>query len=80
MKTSHTQNHIAAALGYALALTATTLVAQDVAAEDEKAKAAELAMNSRTASPASSACRFRTIETSASAQRTPCVIPPTYSP
>lgn len=44
MKTSHTQDHIAAALGCALALTATTLVAQDAAAEDEKDKAAELAM------------------------------------
>lgn len=44
MKTSHTPNYIAAALGCALALTATTLVAQDAAAEDEKAKAAELAM------------------------------------
>lgn len=44
MKTSHTPNYIAAALGCALALTATTLVAQDAAAEDEKDKAAELAM------------------------------------
>lgn len=44
MKTTRTHNHIAAALGCALTLTATTLVAQDAAAEDEKAKAAELAM------------------------------------
>lgn len=44
MKTTRTQNHIAAALGCALTLTVTTLVAQDAAAEDEKAKAAELAM------------------------------------
>ncbi|MDQ3563443.1 MAG: transporter [Pseudomonadota bacterium] len=44
MKTTRTQNHIAAALGCALTLTVTTLVAQDAAAEDEKAKASELAM------------------------------------
>jgi len=43
MKIAHTQNLIVATFVGALAFTATTLVAQDAAGDDEKVKAAELA-------------------------------------